>query len=109
MGRILEIQNRGEDFPGARSNETRGRQYETRDPIRAPRLGLGGGTVVGSAAPRGGAPSRPENFAAGSRSGNGSHRALGKWFCSVTELLILTSETALHLTLLSSKTSFPRN
>ena len=76
--RIVEIQNRGEDFSGARSNETRGRDNETREPIRARRLRRRSGSVVGGVAPRGGAPARSDDFAAGSRSGNGSHRSTWK-------------------------------
>ena len=108
--RIIEIQNRGEDFSGARSNETRGRDNETRDPIRARRLRRRRrrrGAVVGGATPCGCAPARADNFAGGSRSGNGSHRST--WESAsvfVAEFKFSVPKTPLNFTLLFL---FPRN
>lgn len=74
----FKIQNRGQNLPGTRSNETSRRDNETRKPIRALRLRLRlrrwwNGSGVRSAVSRGGGTAETNHFASRLRSGNGSH------------------------------------
>lgn len=69
----FEIQNRGEDLSGTRSNETSGGDNETREPIRALRLRRRSWSVVWGSGSGGGGSAGSDHFAARLRSEDGSH------------------------------------